>query len=131
MAYEVFKRTKVRVDAPAIAIVPDGRIALNTALLRVLKAAGVESVLLLWDKANRRIAGRAAPKNDRNAYAVSSSSSSSASIRAKQFLTYIGWNAATRETMPVTWNDSEKMFEAELPARHFGATTGHTQKGKS
>ena len=46
MAYEVFKRTGVRVEEPALSLVPDGRIALNAAAVRVLTQAGVKSVLL-------------------------------------------------------------------------------------
>ena len=131
MAYEVFRRTGVRVDALAFSLVPDGRIALNAAVCRVLVGAGIKSVLLLWDKANHKFAVKAAPKNEANAYAVSIASSHSGSIRAKAFLAHIGWNARTRETLSATWNEKEKMFEVTLPERSVKSAGGPSRKGQN
>ncbi len=36
MAYEVYNRTKVRTDTPTMSLVPDGRIVLNSAAVRIL-----------------------------------------------------------------------------------------------
>jgi hypothetical protein len=131
VAYEVSRRTGVRVDGPTLSIIPDGRIGVNAAAARILVEAGVKSVFLLWDKANHRIAAKSAPKNDKNAYSVSITTSHNGSIRAKQFLSHIGWNASTRETLPATWNEKEKMFEVTLPERYLATPPTRTQKGQT
>src|SRR5260370_19545054 len=115
MGYEVFRRTGVRVESPALTIVPDGRIAINAASSRILMKAGVKAVVLLWDEATHKIALKAASKGG-DAYAVSlAPDCHSGSIRAKAFIAHIGWNATQRQTMPATWSQSDKMLEAMLP----------------
>jgi hypothetical protein len=116
MAYEVFKRSGVRVEEPSLSLVPGGRISLNAAAVRILVMASVKFVLLLWDNSARRIALKAAVKGDKNAYTVSIVQGSySGSLRAKQFLDHIGWNATKRTTLPAAWSEREKMFEVTLP----------------
>ena len=116
MAYEVFRRTGVRVDEPSLSLVPDGRIALNAAAVRILTQAGFKSVLLLWDGSAKKVALKAAPKGDKNSFAVSIVRDSySGSLRAKSFLDRIGWSAPTRTMLPATWNDRERMFEITIP----------------
>ena len=129
MAYEVFEKTAVRVDQPALSLVPDGRIALNTAAIRTLRAAGIKSVLLLWDKTERKIALKAASARDRNAYAVSGlRDGHSASMRCKPFLTYIGWNSPKRILLEAVWNDEEKMLETTLPKEHLGTEASEKRR---
>ena len=128
MAYEVFKRTTVRVEEPCLSLVPDGRIAFNAAAVRILAGAGVKSVLLLWDKSSNRIALKATAKGDKNSYAVSVvRDSHSGSLRAKAFFGHIGWNAPKRMMLPATWNEKDKMFEITLPP---GSTTGRRSSRK-
>jgi hypothetical protein len=116
MAYEVFKRTSVRVEEPTLSVAPDGRIALNAAAARALAEAGVKSVLLLWDKVNGKLAIKAAPRGDRNAYVVSFTRGKQAgTLRAKLFLNHIGWSAPRRETLAATWDPKEGMLEVTLP----------------
>jgi hypothetical protein len=120
MAYEVFARTDVRSTSPALSILPDGRIGLNAPAARVFLEAHVRSVALLWDKANLKIALRAVPKGDKNAYAIFLAKTSG-SVRSKQFVAHIGWTATRRVTVPAVWNEKEKMMEASLPPAHFGS----------
>jgi hypothetical protein len=132
MAYEVFKRTAVRVEEPALSLVPDGRIALNAAAVRVLNQAGVKSVVLLWDKTNNRVALKAAAKTDKNSYAVSIvRDSHSGSLRAKSFLTHIGWSAPKRTMVPATWNEKEKMLEIVLPHEYFASKPASSPQQKA
>jgi hypothetical protein len=131
MGYEVFQRTRIRVEEPAFSIVPDGRLAINAAACRILLEAGVKSVHLLWDRANQKLAAKAAPKNDKNAYAVSIGSAHSGTIRAKAFMSHIGWDARTRATLPATWNEKEKMFEVTVPYRYLGKAADPAKKGRS
>jgi hypothetical protein len=130
MAYEVFKRSAIRVDEPSISLVPDGRMALNAAAVRILRQAGVRSVLLLWDKTNRKVALKAAAKNDKNSYAVSGVGSHSASLRAKSFLGHIGWNALRRTMLPARWNEKDKMFEITIPQEFMTSATSRNSKRK-
>ncbi len=109
MAYEVFKRSGARVESPTLSIVPDGRITFNAAAARIFVSLGIKSVLLLWDQASHKLAIKAAHKGDKNAYAVSiASASHSGSMRAKSFLSYIGWNAPKREMIAATWNEKKR-----------------------
>jgi hypothetical protein len=119
MAYEVFKKTGVRVGSPTVALVPDGKITINAAAVRVLTQAGVKAVLLLWDKANNKMALKAASRADKSAYAVSMTGHHSGSLRAKTFLAHIGWNAPDRERLPAVWDEKEKMFEVSLPPQYL------------
>jgi hypothetical protein len=119
MAYEVFKRTGARVDTPTLSITPDGRITINAAAVRIAREARVKSVVLLWDWTTHRLAIKVTHRDDKNSYALSIASSHSGSLRAKSFLRHIGWTARKRETVPATWNEEERMFEATLPVEHL------------
>jgi hypothetical protein len=115
MAYELFKRTVARVETPTVAIVPDGRIAINAAVVRLFRAAGISSVVLLWDEKNHRLAIKASRKSDRNAFAVSFSRGHSGIIRARSFLGHIGWRADQRRRLDAVWNEREQMIEVVVP----------------
>ncbi len=116
MPYEVFKRTTTRVETPTLAITTDGRIAFNAAAVRILVGAGARSVLLLWDKTNKRMALKAAARGEKNAYAVTITPDKHAgSLRAKSFLTHIGWIGSRRESFPAGWDEKQKMLEVALP----------------
>lgn len=120
MAYEVFERTGARVETPTLSITPDGRITINAAAVRIAREARITSVLLLWDSANHRLAIKAAQRGDKNSYALSIvTSSHSGSLRAKAFLSHIGWRARARKMIPANWNEKEGMFEATLPLEHL------------
>jgi hypothetical protein len=133
MPYEMYKRTGSRVGSPAISVVPDGRIALNSAAARVFHDAGVKAVVLFWDKAAYRIAFKGAAKGDKNSYAVSIAPNlHSGSLRAKSFMAYVGWAATAREMLPAQWNEKEAMLEVAIPAQFLasGAAPPTKRKGK-
>lgn len=122
MAYEVFERTAARVESPTLAIVTDGRMALNSAATRALSEAGIKRVLLLWDKANCKLALKEAPRGNKNAYSVSfAGGQRSSSLRAKSFLLHVGWNASKRQRLPAVWNYKERMLEVSLPSQFVGS----------
>jgi hypothetical protein len=121
MAYTVFARTAVRIEAPTVSIVPDGRIVMNAAAVRIFVGFRVTSVLLLWDEANRKVAIKAASKGNANTFAVSIVRGTSGSIRAKSFLSHVGWNARKRVRLPASWNEKEGMFEITLPIESLGS----------
>lgn len=120
MAYEVFQRLTTRIDNPTLSIVPDGRITLNAGASRVLSGAGIKTVELLWDKSRLRIALKASTKGNKNAYAVSfNGGNGSASLRAKSFVSHIGWIAPRRVRLPAVWDEKSKMLEASLPRQYI------------
>jgi len=119
MAYEVFKRTRTRIESPALSIAPAGRIGTNAAATRIFESLGVKSVLLLWDASRHKLALKAAGKGDENSYTISSAGHSSGRIRARSFLSHIGWRAPNSETIPASWNEKEKMLEAVLPSEYL------------
>ena len=122
MAYEVFERTGVRVEEPSLSLVPDGRIAVNAAATRLLAQAKIKDVLLLWDKAAHKVALKAARKADKNSYRVSVAPDlHSGHIRAKAFLTYIGWSAPQRIQYAATWHEKEGILEITLADPPGGA----------
>jgi hypothetical protein len=119
MAYEMFERTAVRVDTPALSIAPGGKVAINAAACRLLTEAGIKSVVILWDKARNKMAIKAAPKGEKNLFTITFTGRYSASLKAKSFLDHIGWNAPKREMLHTTWSPAEKMLEATLPPHYL------------
>jgi hypothetical protein len=60
----------------------------------------------------------AAPKNDPDSYAVSIPENlHSGSLRAKNFLGYIGWTATGREMLPGQWDEKKKRLSVTVPAQ--------------
>jgi hypothetical protein len=120
MPYEVFKKTRTLLDTPTLFIAPGGRITTNAAATRILTERGIRSILLLWDAVGNKIALKAAPKGDQNSYTLSVMKESSGRIKAKSFLSYIGWSGIGREAVPVAWNEKGRMFEGTLSAENLG-----------
>jgi hypothetical protein len=121
VAYELFERSSTRVDTPALAITPDGRVAINAAACRLLQHVGAKTVVILWDSGSNTMAVKVASGSDKNAFTITFAADSHAgSFRAKSFFDHIGWHAARRVGVPTIWNPAEKMFEVSLPTQHFG-----------
>ena len=121
VAYETFERKSVRVEDPAIAVTPNGRIAVNAPAARLFEKAGVKTVTILWDKATCGIALQAAPKGNKDSYALTFADGySSATLAARTFLRYIGWSSDVRQVVAATWNTQQKMLEARLPNQFVG-----------
>jgi hypothetical protein len=130
VAYEQFERKSVRVDVPILSIAPGGRVAINAAACRLLIAAGIKNVVILWDKTANRMAVKAAPKREKNSFTVSfAKGSHSASFRAKSFLNHIGWSAPKRIGLDTTWNAAERMFEVSLPPMHLAPASSDGKRG--
>lgn len=119
--YETFKRESVRIEDPAIAVTPRGRIAINAAATRLFEKAGVKTVTILWDKTTGGIALQAAPKGNKDSYSLSFADGySSATLAAKTFLRHIGWSSDVRQVVTATWDAQQKMLEAKLPSQCVG-----------
>jgi hypothetical protein len=125
VAYETFERQSVRIEEPAIAIAPDGKIALNAAATRIFEEAKIQAVKILWDKTKCGIALTSEPKNDISAFSIAfGDRHSQATLTAKTFLRYIGWTADHRQTVRAKWDAQQKMLEAELPPRFVDRDKG-------
>jgi len=89
----------------------------------------MKSVLLLWDEINSKFAIKAAPKGDRNAYAVSfTRNREGGSLRAKMFISHIGWTPVRRERLEATWDPREKMLEAVVPRKFVSSNSNRETK---
>lgn len=116
MAYERFVSKSVRRAGPFLSMRPDGRIRFNLDATNKLLSLGISRLDLLWDKANGRLAFRAAASDDGLAYKLSvSRQQNSADVSVRAFIKYIGLSLTEKVDLPLEWNGSQKMFEAKLP----------------
>jgi len=119
VAYELFERSAVRVDTPALSVAPGGRVNVNAAACRLLREAGIKTIVILWDRLNNKMALRAAPNDEKNSFTITFGTNYSGSFRAKSFFDHIGWRATEMIVLSAKWNASEKMLEVSLPAQTF------------
>jgi hypothetical protein len=122
MAYEIVPKKMSQRDAPLKLTVRDGIIALNAAAGDVLTGAAVRFVHLLLDADKGKFAIRPIQKEDENAFVISvRKDKRGATISARSFLNYIGWQANEPVVLDVQWNPKERMMEASLPKEHANA----------
>jgi hypothetical protein len=76
--------------------------------------------VFLWDESAGKMAIKAATKG-KDSFAITFGRGSGA-FSAAGFLRRIRWNAKGRENLPAAWNEREKMFEVDLPARHLASS---------
>ena len=116
MAYEIFARKRSRMVSPAISFNSHGLIGFNKAATQQLKDEAVENVLILWDADNRKVAVRRIGKKDGRSYRIHySKKGNGSSFSAKTFLDYIGFDYSETRSMAVSWNETEAMFEVDVP----------------
>jgi hypothetical protein len=120
MGYELFNAKALRVGSPALTIKTDGRITFNADAGDALGRAGAKFVQILWDAKTCRVALRPLSKSGENAYKLTIiSSKRGAAISGSAFLRHIGWNLSKSTTVPVEWNEKEKLLEASLPRENI------------
>jgi hypothetical protein len=120
MAYELFNIRSIRIGSPTLTIKPDGRFELNADAGDLLRRAGAKFVQILWDAEARRVALRPLLKAGDSSYKLLvRSGKRSTSFSALTFLRYVGWDLSTSATVPVEWNEKEKVLEASLPPFNF------------
>src|SRR5580704_14005776 len=89
MAYQIFEKQVTRTTTPAITITKIGRIMLNAACSRIFHENAVESVLLLFDKEQGKIALKPIGKKDARAYRVTyGKNQTGCSFSGKSFLDF-------------------------------------------
>lgn len=114
MAYEIYSRKVRRIGSPQIAFMNNGRVSFNKAATQILKEQAVEFFLIMWDKAQRKVALRPIAKKDPRAYKVSLRDNASG-FSAKTFLEDIGYDySAGTQIFPVSWTPEQGIFELNL-----------------
>jgi hypothetical protein len=56
MAYEVFTKKNIRLGTPTLSFSKIGQISFNQSASRILQTATIESILLLWDASDGKLA---------------------------------------------------------------------------
>ncbi len=120
MAYELFNIKSQRIGSPALTITADHRIMLNADAGDLLRREGAKFVQILWDAKTCKVALRPLTKRGESSYKLSSKSGRRGmGFSGATFLRHIGWNFSKPSTIPVEWNEKEKLLEALLPRENF------------
>lgn len=122
MSYEVFERKTPRMGVPTMTFSKIGQVAFNQFASRILQKETIETVLLLWDHAAKKIAMKATSnKKDTRAYTIRfNDKGNGASFSAKTFLDYVGIDYSQRKPIPITINpNNEYVLEVAIPETLF------------
>jgi hypothetical protein len=122
MSFEVLSRkNRVFVGTPAISLTKLGRLAFNTTASVQLKENKAEKVLLLWDKETKRIGVQViTTKEDDRAYKIHwSPRGDGCGFTASTALKQIGFDTSETRSMPVKWDEQERMFIIEVPEKYL------------
>ena len=83
----------------------------------MLKANGVERVLLGWDNQHYKVGIRPIAKKDPRAYEVCyGSERNSAYTSAKTFFDWMGYDYQEGRVFSIAWNDKEGLYEINIPS---------------
>ncbi len=107
----------------------DGRIALNADVGDILVSLGAKYAQIWWDKDTAKLAIRPLKKQAHSAFKLTVwPRKRGSSLSARSFLNYIQWRSSKPYTTKVEWNNTEGVFEAELPRDKLGQL--HETKGR-
>ena len=121
MALTVYVRKCWRKRSPSVSISLDGEIVLNAPMTEIFHQKGVERVLLLSDREQRKIAVQPIVKGDKRSYSVVYHNNfRQAFICAKSFLTDLGWDKK-RHQLDAKWDSSLLAFRMPNWVRTDGA----------
>jgi hypothetical protein len=116
MAYSVFEKKFEKHLKPAVTITAAGRLGLSAGLTRLFKKLEVESVLLLSDPEERKIAIQPAASKDRRSFRLTYAPDlSQSSMSARRFLMMVGWDGKTYLKIPANWDDRSSLLEFAMP----------------
>src|SRR5207245_6016820 len=112
MGYQIFEKRNTRITTPALTVTQNGRIMLNVAAARIFHDNAVESVLLLLDKDQNKMALRPINKKDTRAYRVTyGKNNNGCSFSGKAFLDWAKVDYSKKRTFPASWNENEGFLE--------------------
>ena len=118
MAYEVFTKKTVRLGTPTLSFSRIGQVSFNQTAARALKDAKVQSILILWDATEGKLALKSiADAKDVRAYTIRyNDKGNGASFSAKTFLDHVGIDYSERKPFPIDINADKEMFlEVRVP----------------
>jgi hypothetical protein len=126
MGYELFDQKSIRTTTPNLTI-SSQRLHFSADASEFF--GGAEFAHILWDRGSCKVGVSPLKKRDATAYAVTyPKGKRGAGLSAQAFLRYIGWNSTDPCSVPVHWNEKEKLIEAQLPRERIGG--GQEPKGK-
>lgn len=121
MGFEVISRkTRMFVGTPAISFTKLGRLSFNTVASAQLRENKAEKVLLLWDKEVKRIGVQISTKEDDRAYKINwSPRGDGGGFTASTVIKYIGLDISETRSMPVKWDEQQRMFIIDIPEKYL------------
>ncbi|MGO8719294.1 MAG: hypothetical protein ACLQMO_08760 [Acidobacteriaceae bacterium] len=99
-----------------------GQITFNMPAARVLQKETYETILVMWDAAEKKLALKATSnKKDPRAYTIRyNDKGNGASFSAKTFLDYVGIDYSERRGLPIVINPNGEYFvEVAIPDKYF------------
>jgi hypothetical protein len=118
MPYEVFTRKTPRLGTPMVTFSKIGQVAFNQSAARILQKAAIESILLLWDASDNKLALKSTSnKKDVRAYRLRyNEKANGAGFSAKTFLDHAGIDYSERKPLTIDINPDMEMFlEVKIP----------------
>jgi hypothetical protein len=120
MAYVLFENKSLKIGSPALTV-SGVRLSLNADAGDILRSIGAKFFHVLWDEEACKVALKPVARMDDSAYKISyPKEKRGASFSAQSFLNHIRWGADKPISVPVIWNEKEKLFEAVLPKQWIG-----------
>jgi hypothetical protein len=122
MPYTVFERKTPRLGTPMMSFSRIGQVSFNQPAARILQREAIETVLLMWDSAERKLALKATnnKKDPRNYVIRYNEKGNGASFSAKTFLDHVGINYSERKAIPININPNNELFlEVAIPDSLF------------
>lgn len=120
--YEVFERKTPRLGIPVLSFSRIGQVSFNQSAARILQKETIETILLLWDASEKKLAMKAtANKKDPRAYIIRyNDKGNGASFSAKTFLDHAGIDFSQRKAIPININGNGEYFlEVAIPEALF------------
>ena len=115
MGYQIFEKQITRTTTPSVTITKIGRIMLNAASSRIFHDNAVESVLILFDKEQGKVALKPIGKKDGRAYRVTyGKNQNGCSFSGKSFLDFAKIDYSKKRTFPASWNEGDGLLELSL-----------------
>lgn len=124
--YEIFSRKAPRMGNPMMSFTKIGQITFNTLAAQALQKAAIDSVLIMWDTEERKVALKSTSnKKDSRVYRLRyHDAGNGASFSCKTFLDYIGIDYSQRRGMIVEINPNHEMVvEVKIPDEYFKRKT--------
>jgi hypothetical protein len=133
MPFELFTRTFTKTSAPKVTISGFGRIALNKAAVDVLTKGGTGFIVLLWDRAARKVGIQPIAKETAHTYSLKSygpGGKAGTGFSAVTFLNFINYDWSQTRSFGAEWNAADNMLVFGIPQEHLAGHKGGPQPSR-